>query len=183
MWRLISVVDSAAYALYKLNDRDADPKSLSRIVWVLSNLFRYADKFSEDCFRGRANYILQECVNSMKSRDHENCWRYDEELWDDAVELLYNCCRDNVIILSSKSDFKVVVPFVIEYIKNNPSNTRLANALIILEKAIYALGKERMKKCRGLLAALGSIADYGNNEAGKGAKDDALKLIIGIYQS
>lgn len=143
----------------------------------------------------REKNIFQQCIRALKKKTPTttnnttivttNPWKNDVGLCAHTARFFHYCCANNNKILSRKSDFKIIVPFLIHYINKKPNHAREWFAFDVLRVASDVIGKKTIvKSSTGLLSVLGAIAGGDNNnddDADKDAEEEAYDLMEYLF--
>ena len=196
--QIISIVSSGSYTINAPQFTVRYDISILQkcVLKAMGNLIaNYSDDNNDttiqlDDLRGpfREKKIFQQCIRALRndnattaSNNSNNSWKNDVDLWSHTSRFFYHCWARNNNFLSRKVDFKLIIPFLIHYIKKDPSDAREWYAFDLLHAASDVIGKNMMmKNSRGLLTVLGAIADCDNDD--KDANDAAYELLEYLFK-
>jgi hypothetical protein len=190
--QIISIISSGAYAINAPHFTVGyDIDNLQKCVLkAMGNSIRHSDgnTIQFDDFQGpfQEKNIFQQCIRAMRKDGtaiNGNHWKNDVDLCGHTSRFFQYCCEKNDKLLYRKADFKIIVPFLIHYIKKDPNDARDWFAFQILLEASDVIGKKTMmKSSKGLLTVLGAIADCDTNvNVDKYAKDAAYELMEYLF--
>lgn len=174
--QIMFIINSCLRTMTILNDQKF--VGTSNVTHIVRNIFRTLGSITRDSnailfddFKGRN-------IFSMFVRAAEN-----NKIWQHATYLFSRCCLGNKTILSSKKDFRVVVPFLIKHIKKCPNEAFEEHAFDVLIKAINVIGRKEVKQIPCLLMTIGRTVDPEMSYIEKDVRHTADKLLKYLYTS
>ena len=167
-----------------INDNDAVSTMVTdlenHVLNAFGNIMKNAEMFHDhNVFVGKNIFPI--CIRSMKKNLNNNnmkpSWKYEPHIWASFSNFCYECCREKRKFLSKKVDFDTVVPFLIQFMTEDPNYAYTWYAYDLLRKSCDIIGKKTMIKIEGLLKVLGAVADGGNTTVEGEVKTEAIKLL------
>jgi len=170
---------STMAVLSNISTHDVDVASIKGVIFLFIRNFVDYNAEMIDVVEFHNKNIFQKCVRAVKNPD--NTWKYDKKAWERLSWFFYECCYGNRKILSREVDFEVIVPFLIQFVKEDPE-TACPIVFDLLRKASNIIGKMKMmKNNKGLLKVLGAVTDCGNDNVSNGVQDEAMDLTKHLY--
>jgi len=163
--------------LSNINTHDAAVAHLKESIFIYFQNFVSFNADMMDIVDFQEKNIFPKCVRALKD-PVDNSWKYDKKAWGYASSFFYECCMENREILSRKNDFKVIIPFCIRFMKEDPDHSSSSGVVDLLREASDIIGKKKMiTSNKGLLEVLGTIVYCGNDTVSNDVKEKAMNLM------
>jgi len=179
--KFLPIIDAGLSTMVILNNistHDAAVALVKERIFIFLGNFVHFNAEMMDVVDFQEKNIFSECVRALKD-PVDNTWKYDKGAWERASIFFHECCEKNRKILSRESEFEVIIPFCIQFMKEDPDCSWSSWVFDLLRKASNIIGKKKMMTSnKGFLEVLGTVADRGNDNVTDGTRDDAIALIF-----
>ena len=179
MDKTIPIMDCGISTLDVINkigdDKDILVDIKTKLFATFCHIMKNAEMIDDEEFEGKDIFYV--CVCALKNADggDNNSWKYNTNLWNSTSLFFYTCCKENRTLLSKAADFDLIVPFLIQFIREDTQLACGSCAFYSLVKACDIIGKEKMLDYDGILEVLGRVAD--NRALGLAFKNKAKQSI------
>ena len=182
MDKIVPVIDCGISTLNVINKIEGDKTVLvdikTNVIASFGRIMKNAEMIDNEKFQG--TNIFHGCVRALKNSNGGDCsWKYSGLLWANASVFFYECCKENRTLLSKETDFELIVPFCIRFIKENANIAWNCDAFRNLKKAYDIIGREKMLKNAGIFEVLGRVAV--NSTLALDAKNEAKDLMKRLF--
>ena len=187
MDKIVPIIASGVSTLDVSNKIEDDKDVLGDIVEIKTNviasfgrIMKNAEMIDIGEFQVLDKNIFHVCVRALKNSDGGDCsWKYSDQLWEHVSEFFYECCKENRTLLSKETDFELIVPFLIQFIKEDANSAWDYDAFGNLKKAYDIIGRGKMLKNAGIFEVLGRVAV--NSTLALDAKNEAKDLMKRLF--
>ena len=182
MDKIVPVIDCGISTLNVINKIEGDKTVLvdikTNVIASFGRIMKNAEMIDNEKFQG--TNIFHGCVRALKNSDGGDCsWKYNKCVWANASVFFYECCKENRTLLSKETDFELIVPFLIQFIKEDANSAWDYDAFGTLEKAYDIIGREKMLENTGIFEVLGRVAV--NSTLALDAKNEAKDLMKRLF--
>lgn len=149
------------------------------VIASFGEIMKNAEMIDKEEFQGKN--IFRVCVRALNSSDRgDSSWKYSDQLWEHVSEFFNECCKENRTLLSKETDFELIVPFLIQFIKEDANSAWDYDAFGTLKKAYDIIGRGKMSKNAGIFEVLGRVVAV-NSTLALDAKNEAKDLMKRLF--
>ena len=182
MDKIVPIIASGISTLDVINkiedDKDVLVDIKTNVIASFGEIMKNAEMIDKEEFQGKN--IFHVCVRALKASDGgDSSWKYSDQLWANASEFFNECCKENRTLLSKETDFELIVPFLIQFIKEDANSAWDYDAFGTLKKAYDIIGRRKMLKNAGIFEVLGRVAV--NSTLVLDAKNEAKDLMKRLF--
>ena len=182
MDKIVPIIASGISTLDVINKIEGDKNVLvdikTKVIASFGRIMKNAEMIDNEKFQG--TNIFHGCVRALKNSNGGDCsWKYSGLLWANASVFFYECCKENRTLLSKETDFELIVPFLIQFIKEDANSAWDYDAFGTLKKAYDIIGRRKMLKNAGIFEVLGRVAV--NSTSALDAKNEAKDLMKRLF--